>query len=127
MNFGKTDSITGKKLRPSLESTKLEVRCLEPLFTNNYTSLSNCCTNNFISNTRRFLWEYNPALEEKTANLEIQRLNDSFIMEEFLKECLEGNYLAELNIRRLFLKYTYLSDIITGYGKPISIMAWNVI
>ena len=25
MNFGKTDSITGKKLRDSLESTKLEV------------------------------------------------------------------------------------------------------
>ena len=25
MNFGKTDSITGKKLRASLESTKLEV------------------------------------------------------------------------------------------------------
>ena len=56
MNFGKTDSITGKQLRDSLESTKLEVGCSGPLFTNNFTSLSNCITDTWITNTWRFLW-----------------------------------------------------------------------
>ena len=51
MNFGETDSITGKQLRASLESTILEVGFSGPIFTNNYTSLSKYITNTFISNT----------------------------------------------------------------------------
>ena len=46
-------------------------------------------------------------------------------MEEFLKEGLEGNDMAQLNICRLFLKATCLSDISTGGGKSISGTAWN--
>ena len=61
----------------------------------------------------------------KTANLEIQRLNYSFIMEYFLKEGLEGNDLTELKKCILFLKATCLSDIIIGDGKSISVTAWN--
>ena len=55
LNFGKTDSITGKQLRASPESTKLEVGCSGPLFINSYPSLSNCITDTWISNTRKFL------------------------------------------------------------------------
>ena len=69
LNFGKTDSITGKQLRASPESTKLEVGCSGPLFTNSYPSLSNCITDTWISNTWKLLWEYNLAIEEKTENL----------------------------------------------------------
>ena len=94
MKFGKTDSITGKQLRASLESTKMEVGFSFPLFINNYPSLSYCITDTWISNTCKLLWEYNLVIEEKTANLEIQRLNNSFIMENFLKEGLEVNDLA---------------------------------
>ena len=46
-------------------------------------------------------------------------------MEEFLKEGLEINDLAELNGCRLFLKSTCLLDIITGDRKSISVTAWN--
>ena len=56
MNFGKNDSITEKKLRASLESTRLEVGFSGPLFTNNYTSISNCCTNTWNPNKYKFLW-----------------------------------------------------------------------
>ena len=118
MNFDKTDSVTGKQLRASLESTKLEVGWSGPLFTNNYPSLSNCITDNWISNTRKFLWEYNLVLEGKTTKLEIQRLNDSLIMEDFLKDGLEGTYLAELNRWILFLKVACLSDISTWMKNP---------
>ena len=48
MNFGKTDSITEKQLRASLESTNMEVGFSGTLFMNNYTSLSNCITNTWI-------------------------------------------------------------------------------
>ena len=40
MEFCKTDSITGKQLRASLESKKLEVLCSGPLLKNNYPSLN---------------------------------------------------------------------------------------
>ena len=104
MNFGKTDSITGKQLRASLESTKMELGSLGPLFMNNYPSLSNCITDTWISNTWKLLLEYNLFLEVKTANLETQRLNDYFIVDTFLQEVFERYDLAELNICRVFLK-----------------------
>ena len=69
MNLGKTDSITGKHLRASLEITKLEVGCSGPLFTNKYLSISNYIINTCISNTWIFLWEYNLLIEGETANL----------------------------------------------------------
>ena len=46
-------------------------------------------------------------------------------VEDILKEDLEGNDLEELKICRLFLKSTYLSEIITGNGKLIRVTAWN--
>ena len=104
MNFDKTYSITGKQLRASLESTKMELGSLGPLFMNNYPSLSNCITDTWISNTWKLLLEYNLFLEVKTANLETQRLNDYFIVDTFLQEVFERYDLAELNICRVFLK-----------------------
>ena len=49
------------KMDQSLENNL----CSGPLFTNNYTSLSNCCTDTCISNKWKLLWEYNLAIEEK--------------------------------------------------------------
>ena len=50
-NFGKTDSITGKDLRASLESTKPEVGFSGPLFTNKYQYPRNCCADRWVLNT----------------------------------------------------------------------------
>ena len=46
-------------------------------------------------------------------------------MEDFLKEGLEGNDMSELKIFRLLLKYTCISDIITGDIKSSSVTSWN--
>ena len=48
INFGKTDSITGKQLRASLEITDLEVGFSGPLFTNNYSSRGNCSIDTWV-------------------------------------------------------------------------------
>ena len=50
INFYKTDSITRKQIRASLETTKLEVVFPGPIFKNNYPSLINCITYTWISN-----------------------------------------------------------------------------
>ena len=125
-NFGKTDLVTGKRIRSLLESAELKVGYSGSLFTSNHTSLSNCCTDTWISKTWILLWENNLVLDGgKIENLEIQILNNYSIMEYFLKEGLERNDLSYLNRRRLFLKATCILDISTWDGKYIIIMSWN--
>ena len=55
-----------------------------------------------------------------TPDLFLQRLNDSFLMKDFLDAGYEGENLSELNRCRMYLHATCLSDIVTEDGKSLA-------
>ena len=50
--------------------------------------------------------KYEILVEEMNPNLRLQRLNDSFLMKDFLKAGYEGEYRAEINRCRMHLHAT---------------------
>eukprot|EP00957_Ditylum_brightwellii_P009544 720058-Ditylum_brightwellii.AAC.1 len=58
-------------------------------------------------------------IDEGTPNLQPQRENNLFIMEDFAMAGYEGAQLEELNRCRLHLKATTLFDITSGDGKTV--------
>ena len=54
--------------------------------------------------------------------MKLQFLKDSHIMEDFIRREIQGEELAKLNILRIYLKSTYLSDLVIGDRTYISAM-----
>ena len=67
------------------------------------------------------MWDKKLSIEEGTDNLQLQRQNNSFIMEDFIAAGMEVDILAELNRFGLFLHETCGSGISTDDGNDISL------
>ena len=66
-------------------------------------------------------------IKEKIATIPIQRVNDKFIMNEFIKAKFSKSQLKILNIMRMYLQAFTLSDISSADGKSITYNSWNMI
>ena len=121
MDHRSSNNTTGNHLRDPLENHKLEIRWSGNLFLNNIPALSCCIYPSWIFHTWKFMREKNLSLEEGTANLQPQRQNNSFIMEDFIEADIDGYIMAELNRFRLTFRANCRSEISTGDGKDISL------
>lgn len=119
LDFGESESITGKSLRAGIQKHKVETGLGMSLFEQDIALLNKCVTETWFTHVWRFLQEKGIILVEKTANLQLQRMNDSFIIEIFLRAGYYGQTLALLNRCRMFMKVVTLSDISSGDGKRI--------
>ena len=119
MDHGSNINTTGHHLRDLIESQKLEIVCSGNLFSNNLPVLSACINPSWILHTRTLLRDNNLSLEERTANLQPQRQNDSLFMEDFIADGIEGEPLSKINRCYLALQVTCRSNISTGNGKAI--------
>ena len=66
-------------------------------------------------------------LIEDTPLMPSLRINDWYIMKEFLDAGVKDNDLKILNYMRMKIKAVTLSDITTPNGRSITFDAWNLI
>ena len=66
-------------------------------------------------------------LIEDTPLMPSLRINDSYIMKEFLDAGVKDNELKILNYMRMSIKAVTISDIATPNGRRITFDAWNLI
>ena len=58
-------------------------------------------------------------LEAKTAELQLQRANDQFLMSEFIRHGFKNKRLVRLNRCRVYLQVYTLADVCTGDGRKL--------
>ena len=117
MNPGKSECITRKHLRYSIESRKLDIGWSGYLFSNNIFPLLKFTPTSWITNTWKLLREKNMVAEEKNPNLKLKCHRDTYIMEDFISKGIQGEEISELKRCRIFLKIACLSDIATRDGE----------
>eukprot|EP00957_Ditylum_brightwellii_P180559 13754420-Ditylum_brightwellii.AAC.1 len=97
MEYGNTDTITGKEMRAIIERHKVEHGCPTSSFETKYKTHGKCTTSTWMTSTWKFMEENNLLLKEATLNLIPARLNDKFLMEEFARNGILGTQLETLN------------------------------
>ena len=120
-NIG-SDSLLGELLRTSIEAAKVEIGVGRDLFSLDYPTYSPILTDCWIKHVWEYAHENNiTILEETTSNIELQRENDLFLMEEIAEsKSFTKAELQHINRCRLHLQVTCLSDITTGNGDQLS-------
>ena len=121
MDHNPSNNTTWHHIWDLIEAHKIEIGCLGNIFSKNIPALSWCISLSWISHTWKFMWDKKLSIEEGTDNLQLQRQNNSFIMEDFIEADIDGYILAELNRFRLTFRANCRSDISTGDGKDISL------
>lgn len=120
--------LTGELLRCSLEAAKVEIDIGRNLFSLDFETYSDLCTDGIIKHIWKFSSDNNIHIEDRvTTNLSLQRDGDVFIMEAIAQEDFTSNELQHINRCRLHLQVTTLSDIMEGHGNRISKKALNCI
>eukprot|EP00957_Ditylum_brightwellii_P008225 622080-Ditylum_brightwellii.AAC.1 len=97
MDHGDAETITGQHMRAELESHKLEFGCGTSSFTNNFRIFKECVTKTWWRHAWEFMWKAGTVIKEETPNLQKQRENDTFLMQELAVFGYRGHQLAMLN------------------------------
>eukprot|EP00957_Ditylum_brightwellii_P022055 1663801-Ditylum_brightwellii.AAC.2 len=84
MDHGLADTITRKHIRAGIESHKLELSCGTSFFTNNYRISKECATRTWWHHVWGFMWKSCIMIREETPDLQPQRENDNFLMQELV-------------------------------------------
>lgn len=120
LNHGTSDTTTGKLLRANIELTKLEVGVGNDLFSFSFEKYGFLATNGWVKDTWKFLWEFNISFSEQTTNPPLLRIQDSYIMEDFVKSNkFHRHTLLSAQRCMLFLNVKTLSDIVDAAGTGI--------
>ena len=117
LNESRADSITVNNIRDIIKAYKLELGLPQYIFRNCLPPLGKCLTPTCIKHTWKFMDKYDILVKEMTPKILLQRLNNLFLMKDFLEAGHEGENLDKINICRMHLHSTCLSDIVTVYVK----------
>ena len=116
IRHGGTTTFTGQLLDGTIEAAKVEIGAAGPLFTNSFDFYSHLLTKTWIKGVWNEIWENKLTVKEKTTSLFLKRDNDVFLNETFLSKGYSKKKLHILNICRLYLQVSTLSDITSGDG-----------
>jgi hypothetical protein len=135
------NSPTGQLFRASLEQLQLEIGIPEPLFESSYELYGSLATPCWIAH----IWEYchskgitmTPSIPQSTLKatnpwespsplrLQKRTTDDKFITKLFANEGYTADKLFALNVCRMYLHASTLSDLVTADGIFITTQAWH--
>ena len=117
------NTITGKLIRTSLESFKLELGIQGPLFTKDYELYNNIATDCWIKHLWHFVRKHSIEIDEDTDSGGMLRTGDKFLGEIFADAYSKNMLLKQdwraVNRCRLFLKLLTVADLTTGDGQEV--------
>jgi hypothetical protein len=124
---GTTKSITGDLLRASTEQMRLELGLSSQLgcVPSETKKALTLATDSWLKTAHSFALSHGMRLEDTSPNLVPRRLDDRFLVEEFIRNGYQGADLRKLNECRMFLHTVCLSEIVTADGERIDEWAWN--
>ena len=113
-------TMTGELLRCSIEAAKVEVGVGGNIFELNYDMYGCLCTDSMIKFIWKFAFDNDIIIQDNvTANLELRRQNDIFLMEQFVYEDFSEAELQHINRCRLYMQAVTLADVTNGHGNKI--------
>jgi hypothetical protein len=114
-------------LRTTTEAAKVEVGVGSNIFSLDYSLYQHLLTNSWIKSTWQFTQDNEIDIIDKiTQNLYLHWHNDVFIMEIVANHRFTKSEMIKINMCRLHLQVTSLSDISCGYGNKYS-RAYNCV
>jgi hypothetical protein len=118
---GERPTITGELIRASLEQLQVEIGLPGYLLQQDYSKLESLATECWLKTVWEFAWTNEIEIYDKSPKLELNRWNDAYLMEEFVRNGFIGHELKKLNECRMFLEVVNLSEITTVDGKTITL------
>ncbi len=122
---GERPTITGELIRASLEQLQVEIGLPGYLLQQDYSILHSLATDCWLKTVWSFAWQHEIDIQDTLPKLELNRWNDSYLMEEFVRNGFKGHELRKLNECRMFLEVVNLSEITTVDGKKITPQSWK--
>ena len=119
LRCGNSDGTTGKLIKTSLESLRLELGVTGPITHWNYYVLHQCATPCWLKTVWKYGWDFAMDLHDKLPQLKAPRQNDRFLMEVFAQHTYSDTQLRLLNECRMYLRAVTLSDICEASGRNI--------
>ena len=118
-------SLSAELLKTSIELAKVEIGLGCNLFQLDYEMFHSLLTECWIKDVWKFANEQKILIEDRvTANMQLQRQGDVFIMEEIAhKGVFTPLQLQKINRCQVHMQATTLSDITNGYGTRLSTSA----
>jgi hypothetical protein len=115
---------TGILLRQSCEALKLELGANGPVFQNSlaYAPLA---ADSWVKSTWQFVQEFGISIHDDIKEFLPIREHDRLLVPLFVHFGFRGDELQRLNQCRLYLKVSWLSEIVTGDGRYIELSAWE--
>ena len=117
------DNITGRLIRVSIESFKLDLGVTGSLFSEKYDVYGHMVTDCWVKHLWRFLFEHNIEVYEDTIYGEALRDGDMILGDIFAQACYQKTIIkgewAAANRCRLYLQALLVADITTWYGKVV--------
>ena len=121
------DNITGRLIRVSIESFKLDLGVTGPLFSEKYDVYGHMVTDCWVKHLWRFLFEHDIEVDEDTMGGEALRDGDMMLGDIFAQACYQETITkrkwAAANRCRLYLQALSVADIATGGGNTVDISA----
>jgi hypothetical protein len=109
---------TGILLRHTCEALKIELGCNGYLLADSW-DLAPLAAESWIKSTWKFAQEYGIEIQDDIDDFRPLRLSDQLLIPTFYRLGYRGTELVRLNQCRLYLRVTWLSEIVTGDGKNI--------
>jgi hypothetical protein len=119
MRHGTCESFTGKLLRGTMETLKLELGLPAKIFDQDFKTVGRLATDCWVKHLWGRLSPLPIALNEQTTDLQLQRVNDRFLMEAFVHAGYTNKKLERLNRCQSRLHATTIADLTTGDGRRI--------
>ena len=115
------ETMTGELLRCSIEMAKVEVGVGRNIFELDFNLFGHLCTEGIVKHIWKFSFDNGITIKDNvTPNLQLQRDNDVFLMEQIVYEDFTDTELQHINRCRIYMQATTLSDITTGDGTIIT-------
>jgi hypothetical protein len=125
LRFITSSHLTGKLLRHSLETLRLDIGCNGSILTLPYDTFGSLTCSSWIQHTWQFLHSFGIKLDIHVPEFELAREHDQLIIPTFVQQGFDGVELVQLNRCRVFLQVVTLSDICTGDGSRFTRSCWN--
>ena len=94
---GERSTITGELIRASLEQLRVEIGLPGYLLQQDSSNLKSLATECWLKTVWEFAWTHEIEIYDKSPKLELNRWNDSYLMDEFVRNGFVGHKLKKLN------------------------------
>ena len=115
-----TNTVLGQQIRMCLETMQMEAGVKRLILNYNFNKFSELVTPGWMTHMWHFTSGNGYSFQGWDNDLEPQRKNDKFIMEEIMKKGYSKKKLIRLNKCRLYLQVITLADISNGDGDKIA-------